>query len=170
MILSAQYAREHGIPYFGICLGMQIAVIEYARDVAGLNDACSGEFKEGSKVIDIMPDKLGLRVGGTMRLGAYPCVVKKGTRLHAAYGEERISERHRHRYEFNNDFRETLEKAGLVLSGISPDGVIVEAVETKGDGYFVGVQFHPEFTSRPNRPGALFVSFLTAAHEYSLKK
>ncbi len=170
MIETAKYARENGVPYFGICLGMQIAVIEYARDVAGLKDACSGEFKEGSKVIDIMPDKLGLNLGGTMRLGAYPCVVKKDTKLHSAYGEDKISERHRHRYEFNNEYRKTLEKAGLVLSGISPDGVIVEAVETEGDGYFVGVQFHPEFTSRPNRPGALFVSFLEAAKEYALKK
>ena len=170
MIETAKYARENKIPYFGICLGMQIAVIEFARDVAGLKDACSGEFKEGSKVIDIMPDKLGLKLGGTMRLGAYPCVVQKGTRLYAAYGKEQISERHRHRYEFNNDYRETLKNAGLVLSGISPDGVIVEAVETNDDGYFVGVQFHPEFTSRPNRPGALFVSFLEAADKYSLKK
>ncbi len=167
MIEAARYTRENKIPYFGICLGMQIAVIEYARDVAGIADACSGEFKEGSKVIDLMPDQKGLRLGGTMRLGAYPCIVKKDTRLYSAYGKEKISERHRHRYEFNNDYRETLENAGLVLAGTSPDGVIVEAVETKGDGYFVGVQFHPEFTSRPNRAGALFVSFLTAADNYS---
>lgn len=170
MITAAQFARENGVPYFGICLGMQIATIEYARHVAGIKDACSGEFGNGSKIIDIMPDKRGLNLGGTMRLGAYPCVVQKGTKLFAAYGKENISERHRHRYEFNNDYRETLQKAGLVLSGISPDGVIVEAVETKGDGYFVGVQFHPEFTSRPNRPGELFVSFLSAANTLSSKR
>jgi len=169
MIVAARFARENGVPYFGICLGMQIAVIEFARHVAGLPTACSGEFGDGEKVIDIMPDKLGLKVGGTMRLGAYPCNVQKGTRLYDAYKEDQIFERHRHRYEFNNDYRELLKNAGLVLSGVSPDGVIVEAVETKGDGYFVGVQFHPEFTSRPTKPGALFVSFLAAANEYSTK-
>ncbi len=117
-----------------------------------------------------MPDKLGLKIGGTMRLGAYPCVIKKGTKLFSAYGSELISERHRHRYEFNNDYRDILQSSGLVLSGMSPDGIIVEAVETKDDGYFVGVQFHPEFTSRPNRPGALFVSFLEAAKKYNVEK
>ena len=170
MIETAKYAREHGIPYFGICLGMQVAVIEYARDVAGIADACSGEFKEGSKVIDIMPDKRGLKLGGTMRLGAYPCAVKVGTRLFDAYGKEVIFERHRHRYEFNNDYRDRLQEAGLVLSGISPDGVIVEAIELSSGGYFVGVQFHPEFTSRPNLPSPLFASFLDATKKYSSHK
>ena len=167
MIASCRYARTHKIPYFGICLGMQICVIEFARDVLGLADANSREFDEMGKnpVIDLMKDQQGVIMGGTMRLGSYPCDVKSGTILNRAYQSERINERHRHRYEFNNDYRERMEKAGLVISGTSPDGKLVEAVEL-GESehpFFVGVQFHPEFKSRPNNAGKLFVEFLRAS-------
>ena len=164
MIEACRYARENGIPYFGICLGMQIAVIEYARNVAGIEDATSGEFKRsGSHVIDLMPDQNGKKLGGTMRLGAYPCLIKKGTRMAEAYGKELVEERHRHRYEFNNDYRDALEAAGLVISGTSPDGHIVETIEAPTDSFFIGVQFHPEFTSRPNRANPIFRDFVSAA-------
>ncbi len=164
MIEACRYARENAIPYFGICLGMQIAVIEYARNVAGIADATSGEFKKsGSHVIDLMPDQNGKKLGGTMRLGAYPCVIKEGTLMQKAYGAQEIEERHRHRYEFNNDFRDRLTDAGLVISGTSPDGVIVETVEAPSDAFFIGVQFHPEFTSRPNHANPLFREFVAAA-------
>ena len=155
MILAAQYARERGIPYLGICLGMQIAVIEYARNVAGLPDAHSGEFDElcKHKVIDFMPGQSDdIDKGGTLRLGAYPCVIQPGTTMERCYGAREISERHRHRYEFNNDFRERITAAGLVPTGTSPDGHLVEAVEIPGRAFHVGVQFHPEFKSRPNKP------------------
>jgi CTP synthase len=166
MILSAKYAREEGVPYFGICLGMQIAVIEYARNVAGIKDACSGESHDATehKVIDFMPgqsDEIGK--GGTLRLGSYPCVIKPGSRMEECYGKTEIAERHRHRYEFNNDYREVLTSAGLVLSGLSPDGRLVETVEIPGRDFFIGVQFHPEFKSRPNRPHPLFKEFVGAA-------
>ncbi|MCR4840463.1 MAG: CTP synthase [Lachnospiraceae bacterium] len=166
MILSAKYAREEGVPYFGICLGMQIAVIEYARNVAGIKDACSGESHDATehKVIDFMPgqsDEIGK--GGTLRLGSYPCVIKPGSRMEECYGKTEIAERHRHRYEFNNDYREVLTSAGLVLSGLSPDGHLVETVEIPGRDFFIGVQFHPEFKSRPNRPHPLFKEFVGAA-------
>lgn len=170
MILSAKYARENGLPYFGICLGMQIAVIEYARDVAGITDANSGEFDElcRNKVIDFMPGQSGdIDKGGTLRLGAYPCLIKSGTTMERCYGSDQISERHRHRYEFNNDYRETLEQAGLVLSGTSPDGTLVETVELTDRPFHVGVQYHPEFKSRPNKPHPLFVGFIGAALEHS---
>lgn len=164
MIEACGYARENKIPYFGICLGMQIAVIEFARHAAGIADATSGEFKRsGSHVIDLMPDQNGKRPGGTMRLGAYPCVIKKNSQMFKAYGEKLIEERHRHRYEFNNDFRETLTDAGLIISGTSPDKRIVETVEVANGGFFIGVQFHPEFTSRPNCPGPLFKEFVAAS-------
>lgn len=166
MINTARYAREHHIPYFGICLGMQIAVIEFARHVANLPDANSREFAKHKKnlVIDFMPDQSNhIPKGGTMRLGAYPCQVKAESTLWEAYGKAVIQERHRHRYEFNNRFRETLEGAGLTFCGISPDGRIVEAVELSGEGFYLGVQFHPEFKSRPNRAHPLFVRFLEAA-------
>ena len=166
MILSAQYAREHDIPYFGICLGMQIAVIEFARNVAGIKDACSGEFEHPTehKVIDFMPGQSDeVEKGGTLRLGSYPCCIAPGTLMEQCYGTGNIAERHRHRYEFNNDYREVLTDSGLVLSGISPDGKLVEAVEVPGLNFYIGVQFHPEFKSRPNRPHPLFHQFVEAS-------
>ena len=166
MITAAKYAREKSIPYLGLCLGMQIAVIEYARDVAGIKDANSGEFDAEckDKVIDFMPGQSDeIDKGGTLRLGAYPCDIKEGTIMEKCYGARRISERHRHRYEFNNDYREILESNGLVLAGISPDGTLVEAVEIAGHPFFIGVQYHPEFRSRPTRPHPLFCGFIKAA-------
>lgn len=166
MILTAQYAREHHVPYLGICLGMQIAVIEFARHAAGLKDANSREFDECAphKVIDYMPGQSdALEKGGTLRLGSYPCDVKPGSRLAQCYQSVHINERHRHRYELANAYRERLEAAGLVLSGISPDGRLVEAVELPGEAFFVGVQYHPEFKSRPNKPHPLFMGFVKAA-------
>ncbi len=166
MILAAGYARTNQIPYFGICLGMQIAVIEYARNAAGLSGAHSGEFDEqcAHKVIDFMPGQSDeIDKGGTLRLGSYPCAVKSGTLMERCYGEPLIKERHRHRYEFNNDYRELLEEAGLTVSGTSPDGRLVETVELPDHPFFIGVQFHPEFKSRPNRPHPLFKGFIDAA-------
>ena len=166
MILAAKYAREHEVPYFGICLGMQIAVIEYARNVAGLADANSGEFDEQCKhkVIDYMPGQSDtIDKGGTLRLGAYPCVIEPGTTMERCYGAAQISERHRHRYEFNNDYREILQENGLTLSGSSPDGLLIETVELTERPFHVGVQFHPEFKSRPNKPHPLFNGFIGAA-------
>ena len=168
MILAAKFAREHGVPYFGICLGMQIAVIEYARNVAGLHDANSGEFApEGTQnVIDFMPGQsTTINKGGTLRLGAYPCVIAPGTTMARCYGQTQISERHRHRYELNNQFRDVLTNAGLNLSGTSPDGRLVETVELSDRPFHVGVQYHPEFKSRPNKPHPLFVGFVKAALE-----
>ena len=164
-IAAAKYARENDVPYLGICLGMQTAVIEFARDVLNIPDADSSEFSPAGahSVIDIMPDQLGVKMGGTMRLGAYPCKVREGTKLFAAYGEALISERHRHRFEFNNDYRAAFEGAGMVLSGTSPDGRLVEAVEIPRNRFFVGVQFHPEFKSRPNAAHPLFREFVRAA-------
>lgn len=172
MILAARYAREAGVPYFGICLGMQIAVIEFARNVAGISDANSGEFApEGAnKVIDFMPGQSDeINKGGTLRLGSYPCVISPGTTMAACYGCETIRERHRHRYEFNNDYRQALAQAGLILSGASPDGRLVETVELPGRPFHVGVQYHPEFKSRPNRPHPLFRGFVEASVEYRKK-
>ena len=165
MILAAQYARENDLPYFGICLGMQIAVIEYARNVAGIENANSGEFAQNvPKVIDFMPGQNDeIDKGGTLRLGAYPCIVQEGTTMYKAYGSHEISERHRHRYEFNNDYREPLQKAGLTLSGMSPDGRLVETVELSERPFYVGVQYHPEFKSRPNKPHPLFSAFIKAS-------
>ena len=166
MILAARYAREHHVPYFGICLGMQIAVIEYARNVAGLAGANSHEFDENSpcQVIHFMPDQSDdIDKGGTLRLGKYPCVLKPGTAIAACYDAREISERHRHRYEFNNAYRDALQAAGLTLSGLSPDGRLVETVEIPGEPFFIGVQFHPEFKSRPNRPHPLFLGFVKAS-------
>jgi len=166
MILAARYAREHHVPYFGICLGMQIAVIEYARHVAGLENANSHEFDGNSlyQVIHYMPDQNDdIDKGGTLRLGKYPCVLKPGTAIAACYGATEISERHRHRYEFNNAYRDILQTADLALSGLSPDGRLVETVELPGERFFIGVQFHPEFKSRPNRPHPLFMGFVRAA-------
>ena len=171
MIASCKYARERKLPYFGICLGMQIAVIEYARHVLGYPDANSREFDEHGEhlVIDLMPDQKGVIKGGTMRLGAYPCQIQAGTILAACYGETLIKERHRHRYEFNNEYKEELQKAGLTIGGISPDGRIVETVEITDRDFFVGVQFHPEFKSRPNKPHPLFVGFVQSASNISEK-
>ncbi|MCQ2413564.1 MAG: CTP synthase [Clostridia bacterium] len=168
MILAAKYAREHRIPYFGICLGMQIAVIEYASNVLGLSDANSGEFNEPCKnqAIDFMPGQSDdVDKGGTLRLGAYPCVITPGTTMEKCYGTTNISERHRHRYEFNNDYRDRMVKAGLTLSGLSPDGRLVETVELTDRPFHVGVQYHPEFKSRPNKPHPLFVGFVKAGLE-----
>ena len=172
MICAAKYARLHDIPYFGICLGMQIAVIEFARNAAGIADADSGEFNElcRNKVIDFMPGQSDeIEKGGTLRLGAYPCVITPGTTMEKCYGAGPISERHRHRYEFNNDYREALSSAGLVISGLSPDGRLVETVELSDRPFYVGVQFHPEFKSRPNKPHPLFLGFVGAAKELSEK-
>ncbi len=166
MILAAKYARENSVPYFGICLGMQIAVIEYARNVAGYKDANSGEFDElcKNKVIDFMPGQSDdIDKGGTLRLGAYPCKIKSGSTMEKCYGSDLISERHRHRYEFNNDYRDKLQECGLTLSGTSPDGRLVETVELSDRDFHVGVQYHPEFKSRPNRPHPLFKGFVGAA-------
>ncbi|MBQ8786757.1 MAG: CTP synthase, partial [Oscillospiraceae bacterium] len=170
MILAAKYARENSIAYLGICLGMQIAVIEYARNCAGISDANSGEFDElcKNKVIDFMPGQSdSVDKGGTLRLGTYPCKIKSGTTMARCYGEQTIFERHRHRYEFNNDYREGLENAGLVLSGTSPDGRLIETVELSEHPFFVGVQFHPEFKSRPNKAHPLFCGFIEAAKNIS---
>ena len=169
MIQAAQYARENHVPYFGICLGMQIMVMEYARNVLGYADANSSEFTpEGQhNVIDLMPDQQGnIPKGGTMRLGKYPCTVAPGTKMAECYGESEIWERHRHRYEFNNDYRAEMQNHGLVISGTSPDGRLVEAVELPGRDFHVGVQFHPEFKSRPNRAHPLFKGFIAAALRY----
>ncbi len=166
MICAAKYARENNIPYFGICLGMQIAVIEYARNAAGIPDADSGEFDElcKNKVIDFMPGQSdNIDKGGTLRLGAYPCCIAPGTTMERCYGEKEIFERHRHRYEFNNAYRDVLTAAGLTLSGLSPDGKLVETVELSERPFFVGVQYHPEFKSRPNKPHPLFLGFVEAA-------
>ena len=166
MIVTARYAREHDLPYLGICLGMQVAVIEFARHVCGLADATSGEFDPSSphKVIDFLPDQdETVSKGGTLRLGAYPCRIAEGTVMRRCYGVEEIRERHRHRYEFNNGYRELLQDKGLCLCGQSPDGYIVEAVELGEKRFFVGVQFHPEFKSRPNHPHPLFVGLISAS-------
>lgn len=163
---AARYAREHDVPYLGICLGMQTAVMEFARDVLGYEDADSAEFNEESthKVIDFMPDQRGnIPKGGTMRLGAYPCAIRSGSILEQAYGKKEIQERHRHRYEFNNEYREAIQLAGMDVTGTSPDGRLVEAVEIPALRFFVGVQYHPEFKSRPNAAHPLFRELVRAA-------
>ena len=168
MILAARYAREKDVPYLGICLGMQIAVIEFARNVVGWADANSAEFTSGSlhRVIDLMPEQQGITAkGGTMRLGQYPCALNKESKTFKLYGEETVYERHRHRYELNNDFREELCEKGLRLAGLSPDGRLVEVVENPANRWFVAAQFHPEFKSRPNKPQPLFYGFVKAALE-----
>jgi len=165
-IRAIKYARENKLPYFGICLGMQCAVIEFARNVAGLADANSSEFNPGTEnpVIDLMPEQKDVEdLGGTMRLGSYPCKLVPGSITGQAYGEEIIYERHRHRYEFNNEYRNKFQELGVVFSGLSPDERLVEIMELKDHPWFVGVQFHPEFKSRPNRPHPLFVSFIKAS-------
>ena len=183
-ICAAEYAREEKVPYFGICLGMQVAVIEFSRNVAEMTDANSAEFdhetphpviylmtewydeKTGTvSKRDIQSDK-----GATMRLGAYPCRVEKGTLAYEAYAVEDISERHRHRYEFNNVYKEKLEEKGLVFSGASPDGELVEIVELKDHPWFLGCQFHPEFKSKHMTPHPLFREFIRASLAYKLAK
>ena len=166
MILAAQYARENGIPFLGICLGMQMALVEFARNVVGWKDANSSELdpETAHPVIDLMPEQAGVtQLGGTMRLGAYPCELVRGTLAYRLYGREKIHERHRHRYEVNNEMREDLEEAGLTFSGISPDGRIVEMIEWSGHPYYIGTQGHPEFKSRPNRAHPLFAGLVAAA-------
>lgn len=167
-IIACQYARENDVPYLGICLGMQVAVIEFARHVSQLHGAHSSELDETTPypVIDIMPEQIGkVGSGGSMRLGAYPCKVKENTALYQLYQADTISERHRHRFEFNNKYRDKLNKDGLVISGTSPDDHLVEAVEIPDHTFFVGVQFHPEFKSRPNRPHPLFLGLVNAAEK-----
>ena len=170
MILAAQEARTKKIPYLGICLGMQIAVIEFARHAAGIRDACSGEFHDAAnhRVIDFMPGQSDeLDKGGTLRLGSYPCRIQSGTLMEKCYKKKEITERHRHRYEFNNEYRKTLTEAGLVPSGLSPDGELVETVEIRDHPFYLGVQYHPEFKSRPDRPHPVFLEFVRSALKYA---
>ncbi len=165
-ISASKYARENNIPYLGICLGMQTAVIEFAKNVLNLKEANSSEFNSRGEysVIDLMPDQQGnLPKGGTMRLGAYPCKIRSGTLLERAYNKTDIEERHRHRYEFNNKYRELFEENGMLVSGTSPNGMLVEAVEIPTNRFFVGVQYHPEFKSRPNHAHPLFKEFIKAS-------
>ena len=164
-VIAAQYARQNNLPYLGLCLGMQIAVIEFARHVAGLAKANSTELNPDTPhpVIDIMPDQVGVAKGGTMRLGNYPAVLNKNSRAYLAYGQTNITERHRHRYEFNNSYRQALENSGLVLSGTSPDKKLVEIIELSDHPFYIGSQFHPEFLSRPGKPHPLFRDFIGAA-------
>jgi CTP synthase len=172
-IRAIQFARENDIPFFGICLGMQMAVVEYARNVCGLEGANSAEFNRNAQhlVVDIMPDQRGIKdKGATMRLGAYPCTIKPGSLAAQIYGTPKISERHRHRYEVNNEYREQLEQGGLVLCGVSPDERLVEMVELPGHPHFVGCQFHPEFKSKPHLPHPLFTSFVRAAVEHHARQ
>lgn len=167
-ICAIRYAREHQVPFLGLCLGMQLSIVEYARRVAGYHDAHSIELDPQTThpVIDLMPDQNGVTdMGGTLRLGSYPCVLRRDSKAYGLYGEETIHERHRHRYEVNNDYREVLEEKGMVLSGISPDGRIVEMVELKEHPFFLATQAHPELKSRPNRPHPLFRGFVAAALE-----
>ena len=173
MIDAARFARMHALPYFGICLGMQILCIEYARSVLGWTDANSGEFDPESthKVIDFMPGQSEtVDKGGTLRLGSYPCVIQPGTTMDRCYALDAIAERHRHRYELNNEFRQRMTEAGLTFSGVSPDGRLVEAAELSDAPFFVGVQYHPEFKSRPNKPHPLFLGFIEAAQHYHNNK
>ncbi len=164
-IMAAKYAREHQVPYLGLCLGMQVMVIEYARNVLGMEDANSPEFDQRTRhpVIDLMAEQRGLEdKGGTMRLGLYPCVIQPGTLAMRLYQTERIEERHRHRYEVNNAYRQALEEHGLIMSGLSPDGILVEMAEVRDHPFMIGCQFHPEFLSRPTSPHPLFSGFITA--------
>ena len=169
-ITAIQFARENNIPFLGICLGMQCAVIEFARNVLGLSKAHSTEMEPETKypVIDFMEEqKKVTRKGGTMRLGEYPCVIQKGSKAYSVYGKQKIFERHRHRYEFNNKYLAQFEEGGLIASGINPDNNLVEIVENKNHPWFVGVQFHPEYKSTVENPHPLFVRFVKAAMDYS---
>ena len=172
-IEAIRYARENNVPFLGICLGMQLAVIEFARNVLNLKDASSAEFDKNTRhpVIHIMENQKGItKKGGTMRLGKYPCKIKKNSLAYKIYKTENIEERHRHRYEYNNDYKEMFEKEGLICSGISPDGELVEIVEYNKHPFFIAGQFHPEFKSRPDRPAPLFVAFIKASKEYNKNK
>jgi CTP synthase len=166
MIIAVRYARENRIPYFGICLGMQMAVVEYARNVCGLDKANSSEFdlQTTYPVIDLLPEQRGVKdKGASMRLGAWPCFVEQDSFAYGAYGQKEISERHRHRYEFNNDYKKVLTDKGLRITGVSPDGRLAEIVEVKDHPWFLGCQFHPEFKSQPTNPHPLFREFVAAA-------
>lgn len=172
-IIAVQYAREQGLPFFGICLGMQMAVIEYGRNVLGLSDAHSVEMDANTTnpVINMMEEQKKIKMmGGTMRLGAYPCEIQEGSLAHKIYGELNITERHRHRYEFNNDYLEAYEKAGMLASGKNPETGLVEIVELPNHPFFIGVQYHPELKSTVERPAPLFVSFIAAAKKYNETK
>jgi CTP synthase len=172
MILAAKYARTHKVPYFGICLGMQIEVIEYARDILGWKDANSTEMNKNTThpVIDLMPDQNGKILGGTLRLGKYECKITQGTLTEEAYSSRTVWERHRHRYEFNNKYREELKNAGLIIAGINPERNLVEICEAPDHPWMLGVQFHPEFKSRPNKAGPLFREFIKAACNFTATK
>ncbi len=168
-IQAIRYARENQVPFLGLCLGMQLSIVEFARHVIGYSDAHSIELdpKTHHPVIDLMPDQNGIEdIGGTLRLGSYPCVLDKTTKAYELYGEETIHERHRHRYEVNNHYRDTLKEKGMTLSGISPDGRIVEMIELKNHPFFLATQAHPELKSRPNRPHPLFKGFVAASLEH----
>jgi CTP synthase len=172
-IVAIQYAREVGLPFFGICLGMQMAVIEFARNVVGIKDAHSTEMDPNTTnpVIDMMEEqKKVTNMGGTMRLGAYPCDIKEGTLAYSIYNSPQISERHRHRWEFNSKYTEAFEEAGLILSGINPETGLVEIIELANHPFFIGVQFHPELKSTVENPAPLFVHFIQAAKCYNEKK
>ncbi len=165
-IRTARYARENNIPYLGLCLGLQVMIIEFSRHVFGTETANSAEFDPDTPypVVDLMLEQRGITdKGGTMRLGRYPCVLQPGTRAHAAYGADLVEERHRHRYEINNRYRDRLEEAGLVWSGVSPNGELIEMAELRDHPWMVGSQFHPEFKTRPDRPHPLFRDFIGAA-------
>ena len=165
-IAAIKYARENNIPFLGLCLGMQLSIVEFARDVVGFRDAHSIELDPSTThpVISLMPDQEGVTdIGGTLRLGSYPCVLDKESKAYKLYGTELINERHRHRYEVNNDYRRNLTENGMKLSGISPDGRIIEMIEIPSHPFFIATQAHPELKSRPNRPHPLFVGFVDAA-------
>ena len=165
-ITAIKYAREHKVPFLGLCLGMQLSIVEYARNVAGLDGAHSIELDPNTQypVIALMPDQNGVEdIGGTLRLGSFTCVLDKTSKAYELYGEELIHERHRHRYEVNNDYRAILAEHGMTLSGLSPDGRIVEMIELKDHPFFIATQAHPELKSRPNRPHPLFKGFVEAA-------
>ena len=173
MIAAIRYARENAIPYLGLCLGMQLAIVEFARSCCGLADAHSIELDPGTKypVIALMPDQNGVEdIGGTLRLGSYPCILDRESRAYAVYGKEEIHERHRHRYEVNNDYRTILKEHGMNLCGLSPDGRVVEMMELPQHPWFIVTQAHPELKSRPNRPHPLFAGFIGAAVEYHNKQ
>jgi CTP synthase len=172
-VQAVQFARENDLPFFGICLGMQVAVIEFARNVCGIKTANSREFDEDAShpVIDYMPGQnQQVKKGGTMRLGAYPCLVRRGTLAHSVYGKDRVTERHRHRFEINNEYRTALENEGMVMSGVSPDHTLVEIIELPGKRWFLAGQFHPEFKSRALQPHPLFASFVKAALAFQSHK
>jgi CTP synthase len=172
-ILAAEFARTRRVPYLGLCLGMQVMCIEFTRHALGLEQANSTEFESSCKhpVIDLMPDQLHVsNMGGTMRLGSYPCVLKLGSKAAAAYQADTVNERHRHRFEFNNRYREMFEAAGASFSGLSPDGRLVEIMELSDHPFMLGSQFHPEFQSRPNRPHPLFRDFIGAAVAFDQRR